>query len=239
MIDLSALWTYQAAEQKLADAENAVRSTPNRVKLNQLHRFLKNQQQIVAKLNEEVAERAKQFARLSEQIQKLEEQLSLEQSELENMQQDEESTAEEMTELRQDIEKLGREMNASMRDIKTIQQSVEKALADYQSTGMTYKKAKKEYDQLRAVCEQEKEAAAGEIKALTEELEKLGKDVEPALLARYQKARLHNTNAIAKVVQNKCGGCNMSLPTFVLKKLSGENAIVECENCGRILYIEE
>lgn len=239
MIDLAALWAYQEAEQNLANAENAVRSTPSRVKLNQLHKLLKNQQSVVAKLNDEIVERMQQCERLAEQIKKLDEELDLEQSELESMQQDEESTAEEMTELRVNIEKLGKEMNGCMREIKSTQQLVEKAVTEYQNTRQTAGKAKREYDQLRVVCEKEKDDSADALKKLSEEIERLSKSVEPQLLERYNKAKLHNAQPVAKVINNKCSGCNMSLPTSVLKKLTLENEVVECENCGRILYTIE
>ena len=238
MIDLTALLAYQEAEGKLAQAENAIRSTPSRVKLNQLHKLLKNQQASVAKLNEEMEQRAKQVEALTEQVKKLEERLELEASELESMQQDDGSTSEEMKELLGDIEKLGREMNARMRDVKYVQQSLDKAVEDYQNTRTTAGKAKREYDQLRVVCEKEKEDAAGELKSLADEIERIGKSIDAPLLARYNKVKLHNAQPVAKVVSNKCAGCNMSLPTTVLKKLSLENEIVECENCGRILYLD-
>lgn len=238
MNNLETLWAYQEAEQQLMQIENTIRSTPSRVKLNQLHKLLKTQQAAITKLNEDATVRAQQFDRLLEQIAKLEERLQLEVSELENLQQDEESTAEEMAELRADVERLSREINAAMRDAKSLQQAMEKTVEEYQSTRVSAGKAKREYDQLRVVCETEREESAGELEKRTAELEKIGKTVEPALMEKYKKVKLHHAQPIAKVIHSKCSGCNMSLPMVVLKKLATENTVVECENCGRILFSE-
>jgi predicted nucleic acid-binding Zn-ribbon protein len=51
--------------------------------------------------------------------------------------------------------------------------------------------------------------------------------------------KLHHVVPIAKIVNSKCGGCNMSLPMVMLKKIATTDGIVECENCGRILYGNE
>jgi predicted nucleic acid-binding Zn-ribbon protein len=44
---------------------------------------------------------------------------------------------------------------------------------------------------------------------------------------------------MAKVENKQCGGCNMSLPMVVIKRVQGSDSIVECDNCGRILYAGE
>ena len=51
--------------------------------------------------------------------------------------------------------------------------------------------------------------------------------------------KLHHAVPIARVINSKCGGCNMSLPMVMLKKIATTDGIVECENCGRILYSGE
>ena len=73
MIDLKPLFAYQEAEKKMASAEAALRNTPARTRLNQLYRLLKNQQQLVTKLNDELHEREQQFQRMKEQVAKLNE----------------------------------------------------------------------------------------------------------------------------------------------------------------------
>lgn len=238
MSKLDALLAYQETELQKEQVENAVRSTPARVQLTRLHKLLKTQQATIARLSEELEVRGAQVRRLTERTAQLEKQLSLENGELETMLQDEESTAEEMTELRGDIEKLNREMSAAIREAKTLLEELEKAVEEYQKTRRTAGKAKKEYDQLRAVCEKEKEDSASELAAFDAKLEKIAKDIEPLLMQRYRRAKQHHGVPVVKVEAGKCSGCNMSLPMAVLKRLAVQGTIIECENCGRLLYAE-
>lgn len=236
---LDALWAYQEAEQQKSQVEAAIRSTPSRLRFNKLHKLLKNQQDIITKLNAEMDARKQQLAKFAEQAEKLSDRLDMERSEFETIRGDEESTAEEMTELRGDIEKINRELSNAIRDIKALQSDIEKAEEQHQQTRLTAGKAKKEYDQLRVVCEQERDASASELAACDQTLAELAKSVDPALLNRYNQVKQHHPQPMAKVVNAKCSGCNMSLPMVVLKKLANDDALVECENCGRILFAEK
>lgn len=239
MRKMDALWAYQEAEIAKAEVETEIRSTPARQKLNKLHKQLKTQQAIVAKLTEDIESYEQQLAKLKEQVEKLEERLDVESSELETIRKDDESTAEEMTELKGDIERLSREISQGVRETKNLLTEIEKAMDDYQNTLRTAAKAKKEYDALREECEKERDERADELNRHDKTIEELAKKVDPALLKRYKQVQKHHAVPIAHVVSSKCGGCNMSLPMVMLKKIATTDGIVECENCGRILYSGE
>ena len=236
MSKLDALWAYQEAEIKKSQVEAAIRATPARQQFNKLHKLLKTQQATIQKLSDEMELREQQLKKLLEQADKLADQLDMEQSELSTMQQDDESTAEEMTELRVDVERLSKEINAAARDTKGLLTELNKASDEYQQTRNVAGKAKKEYDQLRLVCEKERDDAGDQLAACDAELAQLKQAVDPELMTRYEKVKLHNPIPIAKVINCKCSGCNMSLPMAMLKKLAAPDAVIECENCGRILY---
>lgn len=236
---LDAMLLYQQTEQKKLEAEQAVRSTPARQKLSRLHKLLKTQQATIQKLTEETETRLSQINKLSEQAKRLEERIELESSELATITGDEESTAAEMTELRVDIERLQKEINQVVREAKKLLSEAEKAAEEYRETNLTAKNAKKEYDQVRAVCEKERDDSAEMLASFDEKLEQIRKDVDPALFQRYEKVKQHYAAPIVPVIGGKCSGCNMSLPMVMLKRLNAPDAVLECENCGRILYSEQ
>lgn len=236
---LDAMLLYQQTEQKKLEAEQAVRSTPARLKLSRLHKLLKTQQATIQKLTEETETRLSQINKLSEQAKRLEERIELENSELATITGDEESTAAEMTELRVDIERLQKEINQVVREAKKLLSEAEKAAEEYRETNLTAKNAKKEYDQVRAVCEKERDDSAEMLASFDEKLEQIRKDVDPALFQRYEKVKQHYAAPIVPVIGGKCSGCNMSLPMVMLKRLNAPDAVLECENCGRILYSEQ
>ena len=43
---------------------------------------------------------------------------------------------------------------------------------------------------------------------------------------------------MAKLIDGQCSGCFMSLPNATLLELKENQKIVECDNCGRIIYME-
>jgi predicted nucleic acid-binding Zn-ribbon protein len=56
-------------------------------------------------------------------------------------------------------------------------------------------------------------------------------------MERYANIKQHATPPMARLVGGQCGGCYMSLPSVTLKQIQTEGRIVECDNCGRILYL--
>ena len=93
---MEALWAYQEAEVAKNAVENEIRSTPARLQLNKLHKQLKNQQGVIAKLSEDIETYEQQLTKLTEHVSKLEDRLQVESAELVTIKQDDESTAEEM-----------------------------------------------------------------------------------------------------------------------------------------------
>jgi len=94
------------------------------------------------------------------------------------------------------------------------------------------------------VAEFEKEAAiklkqiAFEKDLLDTELTSLVSAIPGEWLERYRKiADSHRGIGIAKVARNSCGACHVGLSDFLLQKIKrGEDCLLYCENCGRILY---
>jgi uncharacterized protein len=59
---------------------------------------------------------------------------------------------------------------------------------------------------------------------------KLLKDYERILAGREGQA-------LARVINGACGGCYMHLPPQVINEISMKQSIIQCENCQRMLYI--
>lgn len=61
----------------------------------------------------------------------------------------------------------------------------------------------------------------------------LAQSIKPQLLNRYQRVATSYDRTVVPVVGELCTGCFAKVPTsFRYEK----NAVVACENCGRILY---
>lgn len=233
-----ALLVYQDADLEKQQIENDIRTTANRIKLNKLAKFIKQQQATLNKLNEDIESFNASLARHNTQYTALLDRLDLETSEFETLKGDEECTSEEMTEFRHDIEKLQREANNLEKEIKQLFRTLDEAVAEFQKTRQQGSKAKKEYDQLKIVCQKEKDDASIDLLAADRKMEELEKRVNPSLMAKYKRVRQHYGTPVVEVRGGKCSGCNMSLPSLAIRKLVGEDMILECENCGRLLYAD-
>lgn len=233
---LDALWEYQQSELVLDALESKLRSTPARQRLNKLHGFLSEQQAQVASIQKQMEFRKGALTRLTEQFGELEHQYELEVSEFAAMENDPECTAAEMTESRKALEGLMDQLAGARRDIYDTITWIEKATKDYKETFSKAGKAKKEYDAARAQCEAEIAEAQPDLDAAKAVIERQKAKVDAAVLKRYLAVRSHHAVPMAMVEQGQCGGCRMSLPTVVVRKVTSGGGLVECENCGRILY---
>ena len=61
----------------------------------------------------------------------------------------------------------------------------------------------------------------------------------PELLARYRAIKQQCTPPMARLSDNQCCGCFVQLPSATMRAIKEGNAVVECDNCGRILYCED
>lgn len=61
--------------------------------------------------------------------------------------------------------------------------------------------------------------------------------VDSSVLARYQRLRKQRgEKSVVGIEHSVCGGCHMKLPTQIVISCQGQQELVMCPNCGRILY---
>lgn len=238
MNKLNTLWLYHEAVTELDKLESDLRTTPSRVKLTKLHAFLSEQQTQLNALQKQLEAKEATIQRLSAKVAELEKACELEESEFKVIESDEESTAAELTESRSAIESVLKEVAETKRELFDAIAWIEKATADYRELGSKASRAKKEYDALKINCENEQASAKPAIEEAKKKAESLKADVDKALLDKYTFIKTRHALPIAKVANNQCSGCNMSLPTSFVKRVASGEGIVECENCGRILYTD-
>jgi predicted nucleic acid-binding Zn-ribbon protein len=75
-----------------------------------------------------------------------------------------------------------------------------------------------------------------ELAALENKRKEILNSVDRDTLSIYEGIRARKAQAVVKVEQGRCLGCRVSLSLSELHHVRG-NAIVLCDNCGRILYL--
>ena len=99
-------------------------------------------------------------------------------------------------------------------------------------------KVQKDFALLKKRHEEELHAGAGELDKLKKQAEAAAKKVDPELLKKYNRIKKNRPMPVALLSDGRCMGCNMDLPSSALAKIKKGSAVVECENCGRILYLK-
>ena len=97
--------------------------------------------------------------------------------------------------------------------------------------------AKAEVAAALTVLSQREQNLVKEMEVADGERTKVAADVEPFALSRYE--RLLNTkgeNVVVGVPRGICGGCHMKQTTQVVVEVKGQQDIVTCISCGRILF---
>ncbi len=135
-----------------------------------------------------------------------------------------------------DAEQIATQLTAISQDVRRVQEEISAQERQYKEMRQKAVQRKQEFDQLKAAVDEEIKGAQEELTKLTAARDALAGDINPQLLGRYQSVKSHVVPPVARLQGDQCGGCNMSLPSVVVKKVNLGTAIVECENCGRILF---
>jgi len=76
-----------------------------------------------------------------------------------------------------------------------------------------------------------------ELADLRADYDRLQSDVDEEVRDRYVRLRkLKGATTVVGIEHSVCGGCHMKLPIQIVVSCKGDQEIVNCPNCGRILY---
>ncbi|MGQ9674354.1 MAG: zinc ribbon domain-containing protein [Chloroflexota bacterium] len=112
-----------------------------------------------------------------------------------------------------------------------------------ETSHVSVRAAKARFDEVQAAWERSQAALNDERARLLARLEELSqsrqalvKTLRPEVLDIYEDLRLNKRGrAVAKVEQNTCQGCRITLPTNEVQLARSSPRLVFCSSCGRIL----
>ncbi len=108
--------------------------------------------------------------------------------------------------------------------------------AEASSLGADVQEAAVRLDGLKKLRDARVAEIDSEMEAIARDREAVASNISSALLAKYaQLMKDRGGMAVVAVRGSTCGGCHVALPTFLVTLAKPNNAVVRCENCGRIL----
>ena len=233
MDQLHLLWEYQQADVEADKMEASIKRSPTRQKLVKYRDYLMEQQNVIKRIESEVGAMADRLEALKDAISMTEDQLRALQARLEsNPPSDSESAQRYLA----DARRFQNNIVAYEQEIKKIRKDAGDRERLQHDVRVRAAKAKGEFDKLKVTYDEEYKDKSADLDKLKEAVAEKAKEIEPDYLERYRTIKRHSVPPLAKLFGDQCGGCNMSLPSAVSRKVkAGE--LVECETCGRLLII--
>ena len=129
-----------------------------------------------------------------------------------------------------DLETKELELMVKMDELKAAQKAAEEGLA----------KTQKLVDEDLASIKQRFNNMEQERKEVTDERAKLASDISEDILPLYERLmKSKNGLAVARMHEGKCEGCHMKLIPSTVNTVQRGNEMARCEDCGRILYLDQ
>lgn len=147
-----------------------------------------------------------------------------------------------------EFEAINKEIEMQQLEVKLAEKHIKDANEEIADKVILLEKAKKNLGAKEGVLETKKAELEKIITANEKEEKEYQKlsegakeEVEPRLLASYEKIRSNFRNglAVVPVVRDACGGCFYAIPPQKQSEIKQHKKIIACENCGRILVDEE
>ena len=235
-MNLDALWNYMQLDLEADKFGNDMRQSAKRQLLLKHRNFLKDQQNNIAKIENDVSTMNDRMEAIKEEVERLTKLLGEMKAQLEsnpptNMEEVKTRTTamqkvlDGLTRYEQELAKIRKDADTRDRQQKDIRSRAAKTKAEYDAVKVEYDK---EYN-----------ADSLKLKELRAKADAEEKKLDAADVAKYKDIKQHVTPPMALMLNNQCSGCFMSLPLGTLRDLKNAERVVTCDNCGRILWAKE
>ncbi len=234
MNQLSLLWAYQEADIEAERISKEIKRSPSRQKLVRLRDYLLDQQKSLKRIEEEVITMQDRLEALRDAVDRIESQI---QSLQEKIQTNEPQSVEETDRYIADVRRLIANLNDYESEIKRIRKDAADRERMQTDVKINAARSKKEFDKLKEVYDEEYREMNARLTAAKAKADERAKDIQPEYMEKYQTIKNRCFPPLARMTGSQCTGCNMSLPSGVVKDVqSGKE--VECETCGRLLIYQ-
>ena len=236
MATLDALLAYQEADLEVDKLDAELRNTKEYKRYAKLKNYIAEQRRVLTRMTQGLKTQANQVKIAKEHADLLQQRYE---DGLQKYQAVDKSNLAEVERFRKYFEQLHARLAQERREFSEVANTLKKEDTQLGDMRVKLARASREFEETKAQVEQLMEEQKPQRDAAKDKIEELAKSVEPALLERYQTVKRGVSAPVARVIDNRCTGCNMELSAVLLRNLKENAGIIECENCGRILVAEE
>lgn len=213
------------------------------------NRELENQPVLLAELDSELAQEKNEYEKKEAELKKVMIKRKEKENELISKENEIKKLQAQLYQLKSNKEYQAMEKEISLRkaDVSVLEEEIIGLLDKLDEMNKRLSEQKGLFNKKKQECEEEKLKIKQRTEDLRKELERLNaersqkiQDIDKDFLSKYERIlRSKDGLAMVSVNGNACGGCNINLPPQVINEIKMKEDLVFCENCARILYIEE
>jgi len=135
---------------------------------------------------------------------------------------------------------LQRQIDAGDEQMLSLMEQFEQASGTAAEAEETLKRVVAERRTLEAALLDERKSLAASVRTAQAEREQLRDALDATSLRLYDRLRsTRGGQAVAEVKQRTCQGCRVTLTAAFEQRLRHGDALVTCQSCGRILYLDD
>lgn len=236
MDQLEILWKYQELDLQMDQLNLDIRSSDSRQKLLKLRNYLVKQEKLLVKLDNEAEQKGNQCNKIQQEcdlihksiqegLERLKSNEDIEISELDEMSKQSVVLKDRLIKKEAELQMLHKELASFSKKLNDIRLKINKAKNEYTAV-------KNDYDKEVASLRQD-------LAELKKQRDSLEPDIDKELMTKYKNIKASKSPVISLMESNQCGGCFMSLASLVAQNVKDRKKVIQCENCGRILYYRD
>jgi len=220
---------YQELDCEIVRLENELKQSIERKNAMKMQQLLKDCQAKLLELNEKSKALFDEFEKYKQVFNQMVENLEVVNKNVANKDEKKiDGLIEAGDAISKNLMRLEKKISAIVNECNNVQTEYNNIMKSARQAKASGQKSKESFATLKA----ETDAKIEEIK---KELEILEKKVDKQLLAKYKHKRVEKANVFVPDLKGTCGGCRMEISAAKKSKLKADG-MIECENCGRIIY---
>ncbi|MGQ9546710.1 MAG: zinc ribbon domain-containing protein [Dehalococcoidia bacterium] len=143
----------------------------------------------------------------------------------------------ELVNLEREVKGLKNQIRVKEDAILELMGQVEELEAEARATDEDCKRLRQQWEHKRETLGQRKREVEAALLELQKGRDKVVERIVPEMLNIYERLKLAKGQAVVKVERGKCQGCHITVPTSQWQKAKAGD-LIQCNSCGRILYLE-
>jgi len=233
MEQLQLLTRYQELSAQVQEVENTLRNSPVRKKLLHARNYIVTVQNNLKAMEDETAKiRATLDALANRHASSAG---KLDKESVHYTAADDESDIEDVADMRAEVQGVLNQFNQMEKEVLNLLKKLSSMEQEIAKMATNIPKAKDDYAKTKVIYDAELAKVTEQTEPLKAEMEKIAAQLPGNLVKTLMQIGSKFANPIVSLQGNRCGGCNMELSSATLKKMA-DTPIIECENCGRLIY---